>query len=356
MRSSSLLLAPLVRHPLRSLPDTVPLAGTSRWHHSFLFSVTSLFALALAACSSDGAASGPSGQDGSSDAPVASSGDAAEDASKDATQAPGEDAAEGGQKSNEGGAGGPDATVASDAAHESDAAIDASGPPYMPCPATGACVIMPLGDSITAGYNSTTGGGYRIELLTRMRAAGFDATFVGDNSSGPTTLDGQPFPQGNEGFSGYTIDADPDAGRSGIAPLVPAALAKYSPNVVLLMIGTNDVGVDNDLPDLPSRLAQLVDGILSERPAALLIVAQILPLGPPSDTTDNSRAQTYNTAIASLVAARGAAGKHIARVDMYAAMTANPSYGTQLMNGLHPNDDGYVIVGDTWYAGLAPHL
>ena len=85
-------------------------------------------------------------------------------------------------------------------------------------------------------------------------------------------------------------------------------------------------------------------------------MAQILPLGPPSDTTDNSRAQAYNTAIAGLVATRAAAGKHVARVDMYAAMTANPSYGTLWMNGLHPNDDGYIVVGDTWYAGLLPHL
>jgi lysophospholipase L1-like esterase len=244
----------------------------------------------------------------------------------------------------------------SDATPAPDATTDASIPEYKPCPQTGTCVIMPLGDSITAGYNSTTGAGYRLELLTRLRAAQFDATFVGDNSSGPATLDGQPFPQGNEGFSGYTIDDDPDAGRTGIAPLVPAALAKYSPHVVLLMIGTNDVGTDNDLPNLPTRLADLLDVILSEQPAALLIVAQILPLGDPTDTRDNSRAQTYNAAIPALVRTRAVAGKHITMVDMYSAMTANPSYASQWMNGLHPNDDGYVVVGDTWYAGLASHL
>jgi MYXO-CTERM domain-containing protein len=342
----------VMKHHRRSSSAAAGLAGTSQWRRSPFLSLASLASfVALAACSSTGAVSGASGQDASPEAP---GGDASQPAGDDAAGA--SSGPEAGQESGEEDAGGSDATLASDAAEESAAPVDASSSPYMPCPATGACVIMPLGDSITAGYNSSTGGGYRIELLTRIRAAGFDATFVGDNSSGPTTLDGQPFPQGNEGFSGYTIDADPDAGRSGIAPLVPAALAKYSPDVVLLMIGTNDVGVDNDLPDLPTRLANLVDVILSEQPTSLLIVAQILPLGPPSDTTDNSRAQTYNTAIADLVDARAAAGKHIVRVDMYAAMTANPSYGTQWMNGLHPNDDGYVVVGDTWYAGLVPYL
>jgi lysophospholipase L1-like esterase len=251
-----------------------------------------------------------------------------------------------------------DAQVASDATTTPDAPSDASTPPYRPCPGTGTCLIMPLGDSITAGYNSTTGGGYRLELLSRIWAAGHDATFVGDNSSGPATLDGKAFPKANEGFSGYTIDDAPNLNppRTGISPLVPAALAKYSPHVVLLMIGTNDVGTNNDLANLPARLANLVDVILSNQPNALLIVAQILPLGDPSDTKDNGRAQTYNAAIADLVTARAAAGKHIALVDMYSAMTANQSYATQWMNGLHPNDDGYVVVGDTWYAGLAPHL
>jgi lysophospholipase L1-like esterase len=243
----------------------------------------------------------------------------------------------GAQTPTESQADGPDgeAPLDADAAAQRDATRDASTPPYKPCPPTGTpCVIMALGDSITNGYNSTTGGGYRVELLTRLWASHYDATLVGDNKGGPATLDGQPFPQGNEGFDGYTIDDAPAINRKGIAPLVPAALAKYSPNIVLLMIGTNDVGTVSDLPNLPTRLANLMDVITSDSPAALLLVAQILPLGGPSDTKDNGNAQAYNAAISGLVRSRIDAGKHIDVTDMYSAMTANPSYATQRVRGV----------------------
>jgi len=222
--------------------------------------------------------------------------------------------------------------------------------PYLPCPkAPAPCVIMPLGDSITWGYNSTTGGGYRLRLLHDIWAGNHDATFVGTGSSGPDKLDGKPFPKSNEGHSGYTIDDAPAVKRSGISPLVPDALAKYSPNVVTLMIGTNDMGTNNDVANAPTRLAHLIDTIIDKSPKALLVIAQITPTG---DDKLNGLVQTYNAAIPALVQSRAAAGKHIILVDMYAPFTAHAND----LNGLHPNDAGYDLMGDTWYAALAPHL
>ncbi len=222
-------------------------------------------------------------------------------------------------------------------------------PPYAPCPAMGKCVIMPLGDSITEGYNSSTGGGYRLRLLHDIWTASHDATFVGNSSSGPDKLDGQPFPKNNEGHSGYTIDTAPAVMRSGITPLVEASLQKNTPHVVMLMIGTNDVGTNNDLVNAPVRLAKLVDIITNTSPNALLVLAKITP---PGDNMGNLRAEAYNAAIPDLVQTRVAAGKHIIIVDMYAPFAAHPEY----MDGLHPKDVGYDFMGDIWYAGLAPHL
>jgi lysophospholipase L1-like esterase len=234
-------------------------------------------------------------------------------------------------------------------------------PPYAPCPAGETpCVIMPVGDSITWGYQSTTGGGYRITLLEDIWAAGHAATFVGDNTSGPTTLDGKPFPRNNEGFSGYTIDDAPDipaslgGPRTGIAPLVPAALTKYSPNIVTLMIGTNDMGTDNDVSNAPDRLAALLDSITTTRPEALLVLAQITPTG---DSATNARIEAYNAAMPALVQARVSTGKHIVLVDMYSAFVADPSYLTDYMkDSLHPNDTGYALMGKTWFAAIGPVL
>jgi lysophospholipase L1-like esterase len=211
---------------------------------------------------------------------------------------------------------------------------------------------MPLGDSITYGVGSSTMGSYRVELYQLSITNAESITFVGRNMTGPNMVAGKTFPKNNEGYSGYTID--PGGGRMGISPLVDAALSMFHPNIVLLMIGTNDVNISLDLANAPTRLGALLDRIIADEPNALLVVAKITPT--TTDTT-NARVQTYNNAIPGLVQARAAAGKHIALVDMYAAFTANASYKTALMNDdLHPNDTGYVLMAQTWYAAIKAFL
>jgi len=176
-------------------------------------------------------------------------------------------------------------------------------------------------------------------------------TFVGANSNGPTSVDNVPFPRADSGYSGYEIEGY--NGRNGIAPLFPAQITKYKPNIVLLMIGTNDI--DSDVPDIPPRLGRLMDSMLNADSSLLLIVAQIVPQQKASPDTRNMQIQTYNAAIAGLVKARADAGKHVTMVDMYGALTANANYSTvDFANKLHPNDAGYQVMGDTWYAAISP--
>ena len=54
---------------------------------------------------------------------------------------------------------------------------------------------------------------------------------------------------------------------------------------------------------------------------------------------------------------RANAGKHVVMVDMYAAFTANTSYKTALMSDeLHPNNAGYMVMANTWYAAISSYL
>src|SRR5215208_7092891 len=97
------------------------------------------------------------------------------------------------------------------------------------CPAgDGPIRIMPLGDSLTDGFNVP--GGYRIELWSRLAAEGLCIDFVGSLANGPSTLPDRD----HEGHSGWRIDQVSDA-------VVPW-LQRSRPHVVLLLIGTNDVG------------------------------------------------------------------------------------------------------------------
>lgn len=239
-----------------------------------------------------------------------------------------------------------------------DAANISADTSFSPCPADGSpCAIMPLGDSITFGYSTPDApstGGYRIQLLRDAWAANQHITFVGESSSGPATLDNKPFPQANEGHPGYTIDDSPAVGRTGIEPLVPASLAKNEPNIVTLMIGTNDVDTNDDLANAPHRLGTLIDTITSVSPNALLVVAQMIPTQTDSE---NSHVQAYNAAIPALIESRVAKGRHIILVDMYSAFTKHAGYATDyLANNLHPNEEGFAVMGDTWYAAIARYL
>lgn len=229
-------------------------------------------------------------------------------------------------------------------------ATDGGSPLFNPCPSTGDCRIMPLGDSITDGVPG--GGGYRVELFRRATLDGRALTYVGSRRNGPSSVDGHAFPQNHEGYSGYTIDDAP--GKSGIYPLVERALKNSTPNIVLLMIGTNDLTANLELPKAPARLGLLIDRIAATSPNALVVVAKIIP-----STQDglNANIRTYNEGIARVVSERLAAGKHVLLVDQYEPFIQNAGFKTQWMaDWLHPTADGYATMARVWYAAIKPFL
>lgn len=233
-------------------------------------------------------------------------------------------------------------------------AVEAGAIAYDPCPSAGApCIVMPMGDSITWGFASSDGSGYRGPLFQTAIQAGQSLTFVGSGTpSGPGTIDGVSFPQANEGFPGYVIATG--GGRMGLQSFAQMDIQTYQPQIVALMIGTNDVDIQYDLADAPTRLATLVDTILNADPNLVLFVAQIIPTGTDSE---NTLVQAYNAAIPSMVQTRQQAGKHIQMVDMYDPFVANPNYQTALMaDNLHPNDTGYELMASVWYAAFGAYF
>ncbi|MDF3069882.1 MAG: hypothetical protein K0R38_5483 [Polyangiaceae bacterium] len=212
---------------------------------------------------------------------------------------------------------------------------------------------MPLGDSITDGVGSSADKpSYRYELFRLALMAQKKLTFVGSGANGPQMVEGTPFPRNHEGHSGWTIDDG--GGRSGLYPKIENWLKATSPHIVTLMIGTNDVDLELDLPNAPKRLGLLIDRINGVMPNALVVVAEIVPT---TSDAKNTRIMAYNDAIPALVKARADAGKHVTTVDMYGAFTKNANYKTAYMNdGLHPNDAGYVAMANTWYPAIGSLL
>jgi lysophospholipase L1-like esterase len=262
----------------------------------------------------------------------------------------------GGGAGGSGGSGGQPDGGGSDGG-ASDGARDGSadgGGGYLHCPTTAgsACTVLPLGDSITEGCCTSPYGGYRIELFRQAVTNRKNLTFVGTLMNGSTTVANQTFPKRHDGHGGYTIAG---GGNGPIAGTVTdTALSMFHPNIVLLMIGTNDINMNIDVANAPTRLGQLIDEIITGAPAALVVVATIIPIAAPNA---DQRTKTYNAAIPGLVNARAAAGKHVVLLDNYAAFAKDQNYQTTLKaDGLHPNDAGYVVLGQSFYSAIAALL
>ncbi len=189
-------------------------------------------------------------------------------------------------------------------------------------------------------------GGYRIELYRQALTNKKNITFVGTLTNGPDTVDGQKFPQAHEGHGGWKI--------SQIAGVIDNAISKSNPNIVLLKIGTNDINGNDNVSNAPSRLESLINQITKDAPSALLVVSAIIPT--TSDSVD-AKVQTYNTAIKAKAESAAAAGKHVVFVDNHALFMQTANWKTALMaDGLHPNDAGYKVLGQSFYKVISELL
>jgi hypothetical protein len=225
-----------------------------------------------------------------------------------------------------------DATVPTDGAAPLGDGGSTGG--FEPCPASGECKILPLGDSITDGIGFS--GGYRVQLFRLATMSMKKITYVGSKMNGPQMVDGMPFPRRHEGTSGITI--------GGLDGRIPMPGLNEIPHIVLLHIGTNDMYMSPS--GAPERLGTLIDGIVTAAPDALIVVSTIIPL-----SFGGSAVNAYNDAIPAVVQKRIDAGKHILLIDQF---TGFPT--SELGDGVHPNQAGYRRMAGKWYEAISKYL
>src|SRR2546423_3885874 len=199
------------------------------------------------------------------------------------------------------------------------------GPPA--AESNGGVRVMPLGDSITDGFNVP--GGYRIDLWQRLAGGGYTVDFVGSGVNGPPELGDHD----HEGHSGWRIDQ--------LDANIVTWLRTSAPHTVLIHIGTNDVNQNLDLANAPARLSTLVDHILATAPGVEVFVAQITP---EADPTRETRIRAYNAALPGALQGKGS---HVHLVDMHSAVST-----ADLADGVHPTAAGYAKMGAVWYSAL----
>jgi len=110
------------------------------------------------------------------------------------------------------------------------------------------------------------------------------------------------------------------------------------------MAGTNDCNQPDDPANAPARLGSLIDEIAAACPDAVVIVAQLTPI---ASSASEANVVAFNAAVPGVVATRAAAGRKVMTVDMSNYVTVG-----DLADGLHPNDAGYNLTAECWYAGI----
>jgi lysophospholipase L1-like esterase len=164
--------------------------------------------------------------------------------------------------------------------------------------------------------------------------AGQHITFLGSQMNGPASVAGMTFPKQNEGHSGWKIDQ--------MLPLIPSPALQVVPEIILVMIGTNDIAQNDRVSEAPMRLGALIDKLIGAAPNALIVVAKLTPL-----SSGSSAIQTYNAALPAVIKQRADAGKHVQLVDMF---TGFPT--SELADGVHPNQQGCARMAGVWYAAI----
>jgi hypothetical protein len=212
--------------------------------------------------------------------------------------------------------------------------------------------IMPLGDSIT--YGVSYDGGYRVELFKDFGSDPNKVVFVGSQTNGSTYLPTSPVNETHhEGHSGWTIKNSPELGRSGLYESTAGWLNTYNPDLILLMIGTNDVNKNYQVSTAPDRLDQLISLIFQTKPKVNLIVGNLTPIDDAvnqyaSDGQSNPRVNAFNLTVPGIVQHHhDDLGQNVYFCDIHSRLALNDLY-----DGLHPNAGGYNKMGDAWYAAI----
>ncbi|MEI7908428.1 MAG: family 43 glycosylhydrolase [Verrucomicrobiota bacterium] len=193
--------------------------------------------------------------------------------------------------------------------------------------------IMPLGDSITEG--NAIAGGYRAPLQQLLANAGYNVDFVGTLTNNPGPL----LDMDHEGHPGYRIDQI-DSGVAGWAATVA------DPDVILLLIGTNDYGQDYNTSTAINRLDTLITDMVSLRPKARIVVANLIQR-TDNATADAAILSTFNPNIPTIVNNHIALGHKVSFLDMRSGL--GPS---DLIDGLHFNQAGADKMAAKWFQAI----
>ncbi|KAK5698011.1 hypothetical protein LTR97_006971 [Elasticomyces elasticus] len=213
--------------------------------------------------------------------------------------------------------------------------------------------ILAMGASIVYGHSSTSEAGFRPRLAQLLETSNMTASMVGTQWSGnmlPSTYSNH-----HEAYEGATIE--------GYAVKIAASGAyNMNANVLMILLGTNDCWwLPNTDPEITAvepderkaaglaamkRFTTFLAEIHSHAPDALVLVAEL----PKNGQEHADRCiQGFDAALPAVVEKAVEEGQSLVRfVRMYDVV----SYDQIQVDGTHPTDRGYDLMGERWFEAI----
>lgn len=248
--------------------------------------------------------------------------------------------------------------------------------------------IMCIGDSITDGYVPEYAGSYRKFIYKDLTEwggfnwDGYNVDMVGVkddvilSGTDPNTGEVFEYDNANVGFSGYSIKSYP--GRNGIYEVLESTncLAELKPDVVTLMIGTNNIIDNHDMDANCEDMEELINFILRNIPEdSILLVSGIQQLDPnrpevydwfsnyrhsadwqtsiPDEEAEaavRKNVDVFNANLRALTVQLSEQDEEMYSRLHYMGDCVIDAERTEeyLFDGVHPNNEGYAMIGHAW--------
>ena len=206
--------------------------------------------------------------------------------------------------------------------------------------------ITPLGDSITQADSDHYG--YRYALWLRLIDAEVSFDLVGSMSTNYWGNPIWPLHQGqsmdpqHEGHYGWETN-EILAGRPGAGNLA-TWLQSYTPDIVLLHLGTNDALHGQSTPSTVAELEQVILTLQADNPAVAILLAKLIP----STDLEAWRIPLVNAEITGIARRRQTWLSRIVVVDQWSGF--DPL--ADLYDPWHPNASGEAKMAQNWFEAL----
>ncbi|OUM60368.1 glycoside hydrolase family 11 protein [Piromyces sp. E2] len=213
--------------------------------------------------------------------------------------------------------------------------------------------IMPIGDSITFGLGED--GGYRKYLYKLLKDDGYKFDFVGTQGEQSATveIDGKTYTydDNHDAYSGFTMLQQPNSwsNDSGLYEklIKKDAVKMQYPDVILLLIGTNDMTASREMKPCENDLHSLLDYFYRANKEVTVLLGSIPEFREYGGTAE--KVANYNSVVQKVAKDYASEGKNVKFVDIHGALNGMKDIGE---DKLHPSGKGYEKIAKAWYKAL----